>query len=138
MAGVMSLARSSYVAAAAPNSGGVIQDVPLEDPSHVPAVMTMHGGSGDTVIVNFADMSHTCSGLFWGRAGSWSSAITTWGIVALRPSLHERAWDFMKAHPFGTEPSPYEAGLPADFPSYCVIPVTQDRPRLVSSARSFS
>jgi hypothetical protein len=27
----------------------------------------------------------------------------------------------MKAHPFGTAPSPYESGLPGDFPNFCAI-----------------
>lgn len=121
MAGVMALSRSSYVAAAAPNSGGVVQMVPLEDPAHVPAVMTMHGGSGDTVFVNFGDMSHNLQNIVVPAGGFTVECNHGIGHCRAPAELHERAWDFMKAHPFGTTPSPYEAGLPADFPSYCVI-----------------
>lgn len=31
------------------------------------------------------------------------------------------ALDFLLAHPFGTQPSPYTNGLPATFPSYCKL-----------------
>jgi predicted esterase len=121
MAGVMSLARSSYVAAAAPNSGGVVQSVPLEDPNHVPALMTMHGGTGDTVVVNFGDTSHNLQNIILPAGGFTVECNHGLGHCRAPAELHERAWDFMKAHPFGTRPSPYEAGLPGDFPSYCAI-----------------
>ena len=121
MAGVMSVARSSYVAAAAPNSGGVVQTIPLEDPNHVPAVMTMHGGSGDTVIVNFGDMSHNLQNILVPAGGFVVECNHGMGHCRAPAELHQRAWDFMKAHPFGTQPSPYEAALPGDFPSYCAI-----------------
>jgi poly(3-hydroxybutyrate) depolymerase len=121
MAGVMSLARSSYVAAAAPNSGGVVQMVPLEDPNHVPAVMTMHGGMGDTVVVNFGDMSHNLQNILLPAGGFVVECNHSMGHCRAPAELHERAWDFMKAHPFGTVPSPYEGGLPGDYPSYCAI-----------------
>jgi poly(3-hydroxybutyrate) depolymerase len=121
MAGVMSVARSSYVAAAAPSSGGVVQTIPLEDPDRVPAVMTMHGGSGDTVIVNFGDMSHNLQNILVPAGGFVVECNHNMGHCRAPAELHQRAWDFMKAHPFGTQPSPYEAGLPGDFPSYCAI-----------------
>ncbi len=31
------------------------------------------------------------------------------------------AFDFMFAHPFGINPSPYASGLPPTFPPYCTI-----------------
>ena len=31
------------------------------------------------------------------------------------------AWQFLQDHPFGTNPSPYAEGLPANFPSYCSL-----------------
>jgi len=58
MAGVMGLERSEYVAAVAPNSGGVVGAIAPSDPSHVPAAMCMHGGPADMVIVNFTDTSN--------------------------------------------------------------------------------
>jgi predicted esterase len=121
MAGVMSLARSSYVAAAAPNSGGVVGARELEDPNHVPAVMTMHGGSADTVVVNFGNTSKDLANILLPAGGFVVECNHGLGHCRAPVELHERAWDFMKAHPFGTQPSPYEPGLPAEFPSYCAI-----------------
>ena len=30
-------------------------------------------------------------------------------------------WQFMMDHPYGTDPSPYENGLPAGFPDWCQV-----------------
>ena len=35
------------------------------------------------------------------------------------------AYEFLKAHPFGERPEPYEKGLPADFPAYCTLGAAQ-------------
>jgi predicted esterase len=122
MAGVMSAMRSSYVAAAAPNSGGIVGTRELEDPNHVPALMAMHGGTGDTVLgVNFGATSRDLLNILVPAGGFALECNHGMGHCRAPVDLHERAWDFMKAHPFGTQSSPYEAGLPGDFPSYCAI-----------------
>jgi predicted esterase len=122
MAGVMSLERSSYVAAAVPNSGGtVITDIGLQDNERVPALMTMHGGEGDTVIVNFAETSHNLQNMLKPAGAFIVECNHGMGHCGAPDDLLESAWDFMQAHPFGTRPSPYVSGLPADFPSYCSI-----------------
>jgi poly(3-hydroxybutyrate) depolymerase len=122
MAGVMSLERSSYVAAAAPNSGGITAPTfRIEDPAHVPAVMTMHGGSTDNVIVNFGDTSRQLISTLSPLGAFLVDCNHESGHCGAPASLHEKAWEFMKAHPFGTRPSPYEGGLPADFPDFCAI-----------------
>jgi hypothetical protein len=36
-------------------------------------------------------------------------------------SLKNAQWTFLKAHPFGTSPSPFAGGLPAGFPPTCAI-----------------
>jgi predicted esterase len=122
MAGVMSLERSSYVAAAAPNSGGITAPTfRIEDPAHVPAVMTMHGGSTDNVIVNFGDTSRQLISTLSPLGAFLVDCNHESGHCGAPASLHEMAWEFMKAHPFGTRPSPYAGGLPADFPEICAI-----------------
>ena len=122
MAGVMSLERSSYVAAAAPNSGGITSPTfRIEDPAHLPAVMTMHGGSTDNVIVNFGDTSRQLISTLGPLGAFLVDCNHESGHCGAPASLHERAWEFMKAHPFGTQPSPYADGLPADFPEFCAI-----------------
>jgi predicted esterase len=121
MAGVMSLERSSYVAAAAPNSGGIALPVTVEDRTRIPAVMTMHGGAGDNVIVNFGDTSRQLISTLSPLGAFLVDCNHNSGHCGAPASLHEKAWEFMKAHPFGTVPSPYEGGLPGDFPDFCAI-----------------
>ena len=119
--GCMANTRSSYIAAVAPNSGGVVFSQPLEDPAHVPAAFTMHGGTGDNVIVNFGDTSRTFGNAISGAGGFWVECNHMMGHCRTPSDLQEAAWEFLKAHPFGTTPSPYEPGLPASFPSYCEV-----------------
>ena len=59
MSGTFGLMRSQYVAAVAPNSGGInyMASRKLSDTTHGPASFCMHGGAGDNVIVNFSDTS---------------------------------------------------------------------------------
>jgi poly(3-hydroxybutyrate) depolymerase len=57
MAAAMATKRSSYVAAAYPNSGGLVWGGKWQDKTRIPAVLTMHGGAGDTVVVNFQKTS---------------------------------------------------------------------------------
>jgi len=122
MAGVMSLERSSYVAAVAPNSGGVTAPTfRIQDAAHVPAVMTMHGGSTDNVIVNFGETSQAFEDIMKPLGAFVVECNHGSGHCGAPASLHEKAWEFMLAHPFGTSPSPYAAALPADFPDICAI-----------------
>jgi predicted esterase len=122
MAGVMSLERSSYVAAAAPNSGGITAPTfRIEDSTRVPALMTMHGGAGDNVIVNFGDTSRQLAAVL-GPLGSFIVDCNhNSGHCGAPASLHEKAWEFLLAHPFGTQPSPFASGLPSDFPDFCAV-----------------
>jgi hypothetical protein len=58
--GCMAMMRSGYMAAAVPNSGGEVGPIQPQDPSHIPALMTMHGKAGqDVVIVDFSQTSAT-------------------------------------------------------------------------------
>lgn len=120
-AGCMGAMRSSYIAAVAPNSGGEVSRQPIEDPTHTPAVMTMHGGSSDVVVVAFSRTSATYDA-HMKEAGSFVVNCDHGGGHCRAPSeLYSAAWEFMKAHPFGVEPSPFESGLPNSFPDYCKI-----------------
>jgi predicted esterase len=122
MAGVMALERSTYVAAAAPNSGGTVATTyRLQDPQRVPAVFGMHGGTGDNVIVNFADTTHNLETILRPSGAFMVECNHNNGHCGAPASLHEQAWQFMKAHPFSTKPSPYAGGLPANFPRYCEV-----------------
>jgi hypothetical protein len=118
-AGCMGALRSSYIAATAPNSGGEISQLTIQDPTRVPAVLTMHGGESDKVIVSFATTSASYDHQMK-AAGSFVVNCDHGGSHCGAPAaLQTAAWAFMKAHPFGVSPEPYAAGLPAAFPSYC-------------------
>ncbi len=122
-AGCMGIERSSYLAATLPNSGGVtIGYGPIQDPTRIPAVMTMHGGPGDVVIVTFSETSHAYDSLMLKHGSPMVINCNHGGGHCGAPgALQASGWQFMKDHPFGTRPSPYANGLPADFDSSCEI-----------------
>ena len=120
--GCMAIARSSYIAAVAPNSGGVTIGYPkLEDPMRVPNVITMNGGSGDNVIVNFGQTSEGFDNYILKYGGFAVNCIHNDGHCGAPAALYGSAWQFMKDHPFGTKPSPYANGLPSGFDSTCKV-----------------
>jgi predicted esterase len=123
MAGAMALKRSNYVAAAYPDSGGLTSTLgrSLQDPSRVPAVFTMHGGSGDNVVINFGTTSANLCNFIEPKGGFAVDCNHSSGHCGAPTALKEKGWEFMKAHPFGTAPSPYTGGLPAGYPTYCKI-----------------
>jgi len=118
-AGCMANMRASYLAAAVPNSGGIIGMQPKDDP-HVPALMTMHGGPGDVVIVTFSETSKTLYTAFAAMGGTVINCNHGGGHCGAPAALERAAWQFMKENPFGT-PNPYTGGLPSEFPQYCEI-----------------
>src|SRR6185503_16267165 len=128
--------RSSYVAAAAPHSGGLARPRALQDPTRVPAVMVTHGGSSDTtnsttktvpgsdvreVLVDFGTTSKILLDALVPSEAFLVNCNHMNGHCGDSAALVEQSWEFMKAHPFGTKPSPYAGGLPEDFPDYCEI-----------------
>jgi hypothetical protein len=123
-AGTMAFARSSYLAASNPNSGGVAPWpglATLQDPSHVPASLTMHGGDADMVVISFGQASLDMDTALAAAGGFEVDCNHGGGHVAAGGDLKKAGWELMKAHPFGTKPSPYAGGLPAGFPAYCKI-----------------
>ncbi|HET9956248.1 MAG TPA: hypothetical protein VFQ61_17190 [Polyangiaceae bacterium] len=120
-AGCMGALRSNYIAAVVPNSGGEVTRQPIQNPATTPAVMTMHGGSSDVVVVAFSTTSATYDS-HMKSAGSFVVNCDHGGGHCGAPSaLYSAGWEFMKAHPFGVEPEPYTSGLPSSFPSYCKV-----------------
>lgn len=119
--GCMATKRSGYIAAAAPNSGGIVVKQTLSDPSHVPALMTMHGGTKDQVIVSFATTSKTLDTQFKSAGGFVVNCDHGGSHCAAPAALYKSAWEFFKAHPYGVTPEPYASGIPSSYPSYCTI-----------------
>jgi predicted esterase len=121
--GCMAFERSSYLAAAAPNSGGIVGRRQWQDMSS-PAIFTMHGSqSGDVVIVAFADTSRTMDMAAKDHGSFVVNCNHNGGHCAASGELHTAAWEFMKAHPYGTTAakSPWASGIPAGVPDYCEI-----------------
>ena len=118
-AGCMAHMRASYLAAAAPNSGGIIGMQPKDDP-HTPAIFTMHGGAADMVIVTFSQTSKALDDRFAAMGGTVVNCNHGGVHCGASSALQTAAWQFMKDHPFGA-PSPYTGGLPSSFPDYCAL-----------------
>jgi poly(3-hydroxybutyrate) depolymerase len=120
-AGSMAYLRSSYLAGSMPNSGGIISFFvnKFEDPSHIPSIITAHGGDSDQVVISFATTStDACQGVK--NAGGIAVDCNHGGGHCQAPAdLIADQWTFLKAHPFGVNPDPYAGGLPSNFPTYC-------------------
>ena len=121
-ASAMVYGRSSYLAAAMPNSGGNVFTYQLEDPSHVPPVMAVHGAAGrDKVIVEFAQTTSVQANDIAAKGGLFLQCEHGGGHCASPAALKNAQWQFLKDHPFGVSPEPYASGLPTSFPSYCKV-----------------
>jgi len=120
-ASAMLYERSAYMAAVMPNSGGSVIPYALQDPSHVPALITTHGGSSDMVIISFASASATQDKDVASKGGFVVDCNHGGGHCGAPANDIASQWQFCKDHPFGVSPEPYANGLPKSFPSYCVI-----------------
>jgi poly(3-hydroxybutyrate) depolymerase len=118
--GAMVFQRSSYLAAAMPNSGGTTFSYTMQD-SHVPAMCSTHGGTSDVVIINFGDATKTMNTALRAKGGFVVNCDHGGGHCQSPPAVKTAQWEFLKAHPFGVSPEPYAMGLPTDFPTFCTI-----------------
>jgi hypothetical protein len=123
----LSYARSGYIAAAAPLSGGLtglggayLDPVNMpQDPSNVPAAMATHGAEGsDVVVIDFAQASAAWEADVARKGGFSIDCNTGGGHVTGPPQISPAIWQFFQDHPFKTK-QPYASGLPSVFPSYC-------------------
>ncbi|HET8938204.1 MAG TPA: prolyl oligopeptidase family serine peptidase [Polyangiales bacterium] len=118
--GCMAMVRSSYIAAVAPNSGGLTFPLGWQD-MHTPAVFTMHGAMGqDVVIVDFSNTSQTFDMSAKQHGGFVVNCNHMGGHCGAPANLQQAAWKFMKDHPWNA-PSPWMSGIPAGVPEYCKI-----------------
>jgi len=119
----LAMLRSEYIAAAAPNSGGLTFPQEFQS-SFTPALMTVHGAPGrDRVVVDFSTTSATADRAFRGRGGfviNCNHGGGHCGGGGLAPDI----WEFFGAHPYGVEPAPSpwaSSGLPSGFSSECQV-----------------
>lgn len=119
----MSYLRSSYVASVATYSGGLIALIPVppsEDPTNLFPAMILYGGLWDLMFISFMDTSRN----YWNdlNDNGQFAAICDHGDGHVIPTdARGSVWVFFQEHPFGTDPSPYETGLPGSFPDYCLL-----------------
>jgi len=112
--------RSNYMAAGSPNSGG-FSFPPAFQSMHTAALMTVHGAPGvDVVGLDFSQSSATADKAFKGRGGFVINC-NHGGMHCGGGGLAGDVWKFFQAHPFGVDPEPWAAGLPAGFSSQCMI-----------------
>jgi len=119
----MSFMRSAYLASVVTYSGGMPPGFtpPNEDPANKFAALVFDGGSTDDVFgVNFQAASQTYYTTL--KSAGHFAAICDHGMghaipTAAAPSVAL----FFQANGFGVYPSPYASGLPASFPSYCML-----------------
>ena len=120
MATAMAAQRSQYIAAAAPNSGGLTFPSAFSS-MHTPALMTIHGAPGSDVVgVDFSQTSATAD-MAWKARGGLAIDCNTGGGHCGGGGLAGDAWKFFQAHPFGLDPEPWKAMLPAGFSSQCKL-----------------
>lgn len=118
----LAVLRSDYIAAAAPNSGGLTFPQQFQG-EYTPALMTVHGAPGrDVVIVDFSNTSATADNAFSDRGGFVVNCNHGGGHCG-GGGLAGDVWEFFKAHPYGVEPqpSPWTSGLPGGFNDSCEI-----------------
>lgn len=117
----MAAQRSEYIAAAAPNSGGMAFPSKFST-MHTPALMTIHGAPGQDVVgLDFSQSSATADKAFAMRGG-FAIDCNTGGGHCGGGGLAGDAWKFFQAHPYGIDPEPWKGMLPAGFSNLCKIP----------------
>jgi poly(3-hydroxybutyrate) depolymerase len=120
MATNMAMQRSEYIAAAAPNSGGLSFGGAFSS-DHTPPLMTIHGSPGvDVVGLDFSVSSATADMTFKQRGGLAIDCDTGGGHCG-GGGLAGDAWVFMQAHPYGVDPEPWATMLPGGFSSQCKL-----------------
>ena len=112
--------RASYIASTVPISGGIYDiNTPSDAHDQVISSMIFHGGAGDNAGgLAFSESSEVFRAAVEARGG--------YALMCNHNNGHHYtsdrhiAFDFMMAHPFGTDPSPFEnEGVPSWVPDYC-------------------
>lgn len=120
MAGTMTVARSSYVAGAMFESGGIaIEDWPFDEPRHAPTVIALQGYH-DELVIDTRPLADQLGERLAAAGGTFILCEHNGPKCNGQLELYEQAWSLLKAHPFGSPPD-FSGGLPAEYPEYCKI-----------------
>lgn len=112
--------RASYIASTVPISGGIYDiNTPSDAPGQVISSMIFHGGATDNAGgLAFSESSEVFRAAVEARGGY--TLMCNHNDGHHYTSDRHVAFDFMMAHPFGTDPSPFEGeGVPSWVPDYC-------------------
>ena len=112
--------RSGYLASIVAYSGARLGNVTEQDDRNKYPAMLFYGGPNDMVIINFADATKTYHDALTAN-GQFSFTCNHNMGHTVPADGTASAWKFLQDHPFGTQPEPYAAGLPAGFPKYCTL-----------------
>jgi predicted esterase len=112
--------RSGYVASVVTFSGAQFGSPPEQDPNNLYPAMVVHGGPQDVVVINFKDNSEKYAQILK-EAGHFAFLCDHGQEHTIPADIRAPAWQFLKDHPFGEQPEPYQGGLPTGFPSYCSL-----------------
>jgi pimeloyl-ACP methyl ester carboxylesterase len=116
--------RSGYLASLVAYSGAQLGTPPIQDEKNLYPAMLLYGGPDDQVIVSFDSATHQYHQ--WLTDNGHFSFICNHGKGHTVPSdARDSAWQFLQDHPYGARPEPYQAALPAGFPSYCALDPAQ-------------
>jgi hypothetical protein len=119
MAGALTLVRSSYVATAAIHSGGLVSnDRFFQDPTRTPSVISFYT-LAPLLVVSFEQNTRFLSDAISSAGGFAAECRLDTPHCGTPGELQVRAWEFLKAHPFGVSPFPHASGLAAGFPESC-------------------
>lgn len=117
----LSLMRSNYIASVATYSGGLPAGFtpPIQAPNNKFAALIFNGGTSDNVYgVNFKAASEAYQTSL--KAAGHFAALCSHGNGHKIPlDAAPSVVTFFADNPYGAWPSPYTAGLPQGFPSYC-------------------
>ena len=117
----LSFARSAYIASVATYSGGMPDGFTpaTQDPDNLFAALIFSGGPSDNVFgLDFQAASARYRTTLAGK-GHFTVACDHGKGHEIPRDAAASVLAFFEAHGFGSSPSPYAAGLPATFPSYC-------------------
>jgi hypothetical protein len=120
-ASAMVFARSSYLASAVSYSGGQLFVTVAMDPENKVPVMFTHGGTNDTVIINFQNQSELMGDTLKDRGHFVVMCNHGRGHTIPAEISGGPTAQFFAAHPYGVSPLPYADALPADFPDICTL-----------------
>lgn len=117
----LSWRRSGYVASSVVYSGGQYLQPPNQDPSNKFPSMIFWGGKTDCYGQYCFDAPTNAYKKALTDAGHFAFICDHGGGHTIPQKDVGATWKFLSAHPYGTNPSPYAAGLPTGFPSGCAL-----------------